>query len=278
MGIKTILVFCDTSPHCEGRLKVAIELARKHEAHLVGTFVRGQIVVPAYMEAGIGADLILLQEKRLDELEAKGKALFERVTNASGIACEWRATRGDVYEQAAMHARYADLVVMSQYDPKLRDPDIVPDLAEMVAMDSGRPVLVVPYIGAKGPLGDHVMVAWNSSREATRAVKDSIPFLKRAKQVTVLSVDPHGGAAGHGEQPGADVALYLARHGIKVTASQTMSDKVDAGDIILSRAADLNVDLIVMGAYGHSRLREMVIGGVTRKIMSSMTVPVLISH
>lgn len=278
MGIKTILTFCDTSPQMEARLKIACDLARQFEAHLVGTFVRGQIVVPAYMEAGVGADLILLQEKRLDDLQARTKALFEKVTGPSGLNCEWRATRGDIYEQATMHARYADLVLTGQFDPKLRDPDIVPDLAEMVALDAGRPVLVVPYIGITGRLGRHILVAWNASREATRAVKDALPFLKAAQQVTVLVIDPRGGAGGHGEQPGADIAAFLARHGVKVTASQTTSNKIDAGDVLLSRAADLNADMIVMGAYGHSRLREMVLGGVTRRIMGSMTVPVLISH
>ena len=278
MGIKTILTFCDTSPQTEVRLKIATELASGFGAHLIGTFVRGQIVVPAYMEAGVGVDLIMLQEKRLDELQSKGKALFDKVTGPSGLNCEWRATRGDIYEQATMHARYADLIVTGQYDPKLRDPDVVSDLAEMIALQAGRPVLVVPYIGVKQPVGQHILVAWNASREATRAVKDSLPFLKAAKQVTVLAIDPRGGAEGHGEQPGADIAGYLARHGVKVTASQTASDKVDPADVLLSRAADLNVDLIVMGAYGHSRLREMVLGGATRKVMQSMTVPVLVSH
>lgn len=279
MGYKTILVNCDTSPTTEKRIELASEIAQKNEAHLVGLFVRANVVLPAYMEAGIGPDLIVLQEKRGKEQSAAAKAIFERVAQRMGGSYEWRDTGGDVYDQTSMQARYSDLVVMGQFNPELDDPDIIPDLAETVMMDSGRPVLVLPYIGVKGKvMGGHVLVGWNVSREASRAVVDSLPFLKAASAVTVLAVNPKSGARGHGEQPGADVAQFLARHGVKVTASYTVADDIDAGDALLSRAADVNADMMVLGAYGHSRLREMVIGGVTRKVLGTMTVPVLFSH
>lgn len=279
MGYKTILVNCDSAPTNDKRIEAAAELARTNGAHLVGLFLRGNIVLPAYLEAGISPDLVALQEKRNKEMAAKGKATFEAICSRVGIGSEWRDQQGDVYELASMNARYADLVVMSQYDSKLADPDVIPDLPETVALRAGRPVLILPYIGFKGALmGGHVMVAWNASREATRAVSDALPFLKAAKAVTVLAVNPRAGARGHGEDPGADIALYLARHGVKVSASFTLSDDADPGDVILSRLADLSIDLLVMGAYGHSRLRELVMGGVTRKILSSMTAPVMMSH
>ncbi|MGE0152388.1 MAG: universal stress protein [Reyranellaceae bacterium] len=279
MAYKTILVNCDTAPTNDKRVETAAELARGTGAHLVGLFLRSNVVLPAYLEAGISPDLIALQEKRGKELAAKGKAAFDAICSRVGTASEWRDAQGDVYELGSMNARYADLVVMGQFDSSLTDPDIVPDLPETVALRAGRPVLILPYIPFRGPLmGGHVMVAWNASREATRAVSDALPFLQAAKTVTVLAVNPRAGARGHGEDPGADIALFLARHGVKVTSSFTISDDADPGDVVLSRMADLDVNLLVMGAYGHSRLREMVMGGVTRKILSSMTAPVLMSH
>ncbi len=145
-------------------------------------------------------------------------------------------------------------------------------------MTSGRPVLVVPYIGPGKSVATHVLVGWNASREATRAVNDAIPLLQRAKKVTVLAVDPEGGTEGHGEVPSADISLHLARHGIKVEAAQTVTGDIDVGDALLSRASDLGADLIVVGAYGHSRMREFILGGVTRHLLQHMTVPILISH
>lgn len=279
MAYKTILVNCDTAPTTPKRIELAADLAQQTGAHLVGLFVRANVVMPAYMEAGIGPELIVLQEKRGKEQAAKAKAVFDQITQRIGGSVEWREASGDVYDQTAMHSRYADLTVMGQYDSKLDDPDVIPDLAETVMMNSGRPVLLLPYIGVKGKLtGGHVLVGWNASREAGRAVHDALPFLKAASAVTVLVVNPKPGVKGHGEQPGADIAQFLARHGVKVTASQTVADDIDAGDAILSRVSDLNADMLVLGAYGHSRLRELVIGGVTRKVLATMTVPVLFSH
>jgi nucleotide-binding universal stress UspA family protein len=279
MAYKTILVHCDTAPTCNKRIETAAELASQCGAHLIGLFLRSNVVLPAYLEAGISPDLIAVQERRGKEMAAKAKAAFEEVVRRSGVIGEWREAQGDVYELAWLNARYADLTVMGQVDTKLADPDVVPDLPETVSLRAGRPVLILPHIGLRGPMiGGHVMLGWNAGREATRAVSDAMPFLQAAKAVTVLAVNPRSGARGHGEDPGADIALYLARHGVKVTASHTVAPEADPAEVLLSRMADLGVDMLVMGAYGHSRLRELVIGGVTRKIMNSMTAPVLMSH
>jgi nucleotide-binding universal stress UspA family protein len=174
-----------------------------------------------------------------------------------------------------LHARYADLVVVGQPDEKDAS-GVEPDFVGRLLLAAGRPVLVVPYAGSFADTGKRVLVAWNASREATRALTDSIPLLREAEAVHVIAFDP--AAAAHGEVPGADIGLYLARHGIKVTVSQQSAPDVDVGNQLLSRAADLNADLIVMGAWGHSRLQELVMGGVTQTILQSMTVPVLLSH
>ena len=147
-----------------------------------------------------------------------------------------------------------------------------------MVLSSGRPTLVVPYIGPTRTLAQSVTVAWDAGREAARAVNDALPFLERAQAVTVMVVNPRPGIGSHGEEPGADIALHLARHGIKVEAQHLEVRDMSVADAILSRAADQSIDLLVMGAYGHSRFREWVLGGATRQIFAQMTVPVLMSH
>ena len=122
------------------------------------------------------------------------------------------------------------------------------------------------------------MLCWNAIRVSARAASDALPMLREADKVIVLSVDPRSSADGHGAEPGADVAAWLARHGVKVTVQRDVAADADVGDVILSRAADHDVDLIVMGLYGHSRLREMVLGGASRTLLASMTVPLFMAH
>ena len=147
-------------------------------------------------------------------------------------------------------------------------------------MGAGRPVLAVPYAGKFDTIGKRIVIAWDARREAARAVADAVPLLEQAESVVTLSINPHGGAqAGtHGEIPGADIATHLARHGISVEAQQLVANDISVGDMLLSRLSDLTADLLVMGVYGHSRARELVLGGVTRHILNHMTVPVLLSH
>ena len=139
-------------------------------------------------------------------------------------------------------------------------------------------MLVIPYAGEFEGIGANVLVAWNASRESTRAVTDALPLLARAKSVAVLVVDPEEAGGKHGDSPGADIALHLARHGVNAKAYPTPSGGVEVGDVILSRASDIGADLIVMGAWGRSRARELVMGGATRSLLERMTVPVLLSH
>ncbi len=165
------------------------------------------------------------------------------------------------------------MVVLAQPD---HSGELESHIAEDVVLSSGRPALVVPYIGAAKTIGERVMVAWDASREAARAVHDALPVLERAKSAVVLVINPHRG--NHGAEPGADIALHLARHGVEVEAQHLEVNDLSVADALLSRLADNGIDLLVMGAYGHSRLRELVLGGVTRQIFQEMTVPVLMSH
>ncbi len=279
MTIKNILVHIDHAKAMPARVDYALRLAQSCDAHLTGLHCVTPIYLPGYVRAEMPEAVRRAQTDREAAERTADKAAFDRAVQAAGqgARAEWRAAEGDPLDALTLHGRYADLVVVGQTDPDAKR-DELGDLPGSLALELGRPVLAVPHSGRFDRIGDHVLVAWNASREATRAVNDALPLLAKAKKVTVLAINPRGGVFGHGAQPGADIALHLARHGVKAEAAQLTSDDLDPGDVILSRAADLGADLIVMGAYGRSRLREMVLGGVTRHMMRHMTVPVLLSH
>ncbi|MEW5881919.1 MAG: universal stress protein [Pseudomonadota bacterium] len=272
---KTLLVPVDPRPRSLRSLEIAGKIADRWDSHVIGLYVKPSMYLPAGVEAG-AETLAELQRRTLAELVAEARARFDAGVKAAGITrSEFRADEGDIAEVVALHARYADLVIVNQTDP---EADTRTNFADAVLMWVGRPVLVVPYTGQFKTLGERVLVAWNASREAARAVTDALPFLQRAQQVVVLSIAGKRTTSEFGGTPGADVAVYLARHGVKTEVAPTVAADVDAGEEILSRAFDYGADLIVMGAYGHSRAREIVLGGATRTVLKSMTVPVLMSH
>jgi nucleotide-binding universal stress UspA family protein len=199
---------------------------------------------------------------------------------AAGLPGESRIVRTldlDAADVFIQHARHADLTILSQADPEEMSA-LRGQFTADVLMGSGRPAIVIPYIGPAPTLGQRILIAWDGGREATRAVNDALPLLKRAQAVTVLSVNPDVSSNGDRRDPGADISLHLARHGVNVTAARTVAREISVGDVILADIADNGIDLLVMGAYGHSRLRELVLGGVTRHLLEHMTAPVLMSH
>src|SRR6185437_11051024 len=203
------------------------------------------------------------------------RAGFDDATRRAGIASEWRALEGDPAELAIHEARYADLIILGQSDPD--EPLSRADIPGAVLLGAGRPVLVIPFIGSE-TIGRNVLVAWRTTREAARAVNDALPFLTAADSVTVLTINPERDGDGQPDRSTAEIARHLARHGIEAEASHIDAADIEVGEALLSRAADLDSDLIVMGGYGHSRLREFALGGTTRTLLQHMTVPVLLSH
>jgi nucleotide-binding universal stress UspA family protein len=278
MSFKTILVHCDASPKLSQRLDVAVDLAQRHDAHLVGVHVQAPFDFPAFTDGLMPmGDIFATYEAAAKADHDAAKAAFEKAIKGSHLPAEWRLVNGYVEDELAVHARYADLLVVGQTDPDA--VSMTPtDLPETVALSSGRPTLVVPHIGVTAKPGKTVMLCWNASRESARAASDALPFLAAAEKVVLLVVDPKSSAGGHGPEPGADVATWLARHGVKATVQRDVAADADVGGVILSRAADHGVDLIVMGLYGHSRLREVILGGASRSLLSSMTAPVLMAH
>ncbi|WP_395711204.1 universal stress protein [Reyranella sp.] len=280
MTYKTILVHCDAGRGAPARLELAASLAERHQAHLVGLHARPPFE-PAVDGTGTFAMDLLFRdhEEALAASEAASAKAFAAAVKGKPIASEWRSAGGHADGLLPVHARYADLTVVGQDDPEpsagLPPPS---NLTESVAFGAGRAALVVPFIGASKSVGRNVLLCWNASREAARAAAEAMPFLQAAETVTVLIVDPRATAAGHGSEPGADVALWLSRHDVKVMVQRDVAADADVGGVILSRAMDHGCDLIVMGIYGHSRLRELVLGGASRTLLASMTVPVLMAH
>ena len=276
MSYKTILVHIDPGRRCAVRVEVAIRLARQHDAHLVALHAIAPFEPSGYVLAEMGSAVIEAQKHAATAELARTEGEFSKQASAAGLRnIEWRTAIDDPVDAMTLHARYADLVVIGQTDASERS-NIAGDFPERLVLAAGRPVLILPSFGSFGTIGKRILVAWNPSREATRAVTDAIPLLRLAHNVHVMAINPLRGE--HGSVPGADIGLYLARHGVRVEVKVDNGAEIDVGNELLSRAADLDADLIVMGGYGHSRLKEWVLGGATRTVLESMTVPVLMSH
>jgi len=275
MALKDLLVHVHSEAFSGATVDAAIALAARHDAHLVGLGVRAPADMPTYAEARLPDSVIDILNEREDTRLADAEAMFVSRAKHAGRddRSEWREDSGLPAQTLSLHARYADLVVTAQSQPDSSDRRFI-DLTEDVLIASGRPVLVIPAIGAKAPIGNMVAVAWNGSREAARALADAMPLLDKAKSVEIfIAGDPE-----LGDLPGADIAAHLARHGMKVDVYRSPGSEVSVGDALLNRVAETGADLIVMGGYGRSRFREFILGGVTRHILQHMTVPVLMSH
>ncbi len=277
--LRDVVVYVDGRVENTGTLEFAAALAFEHGAHLIGVFIQPELALsPAdTFVRGKGIEgVISAQLARLSGIEADRRALFESVARRHGIRAEWRLVPCADSGESAVHARYGDLAVVARQDPA--DQQVGSrGLVESLVLTSGRPTIVLPprYTATRI---HRILVGWNAGREATRAVADALPLLVRADTVEVLVVDRNGHFVGHGEEPGADLARHLARHGVQVEVRRLSSGGEDVGRLLLSRAAAFGADLIVMGAYGHSHLSKWIFGGVTRTVLREAKLPVLISR
>lgn len=255
----------------------AISIARDFSANLAGIAFNYEPTFPGAFINGVATGII--EEQRVENRNAAAIAIerFDEVSRQAGISSESHVVDGSFGAAAVQFgqmARRFNLSVVAQSKPGKGTPEDL--LIEGALFESGRPVVIVPYIQKAALKLDRVLVCWDGSRSAARAAADALPFLERAKNVTVLTVLNNDSRL---EEPmGADIAGHLARHCRKVEARQDVFDGLDVANAILSCAADSASDLIVMGGHGHSRLREFVLGGVTRGMLGAMTVPTLMSH
>ncbi|GJH10524.1 universal stress protein [Caballeronia novacaledonica] len=275
MSYKTILVHLDTSVRAHPRLETALQLARQFDAYVIGLF---SVFEPNARAFNVMAGTAAYYEARTAVRREQAGALerlFHAELNRAGVSGEWLAPAEPADHAVPHHARCADLVIAGQDDPGDPESYIGDGFRENLILSAGRPVLLMPCTGFFPSIGRFPMIAWDGGREAARAVHDALPLLKAAGRATIVRVDEKADE----RIADADIAACIARHGVEVDiVSGASGADASAGDILLSRAADLGADLVVMGGYGHARWRELVLGGATRTFLQSMTVPVLMSH
>ena len=276
--LKDILVHVDGDKPAERRVEAAAVLAEAAEGHLIGLHVTSAVGELPWVEGYASEMMVRYATERAEAERDRARTLFERLTAGRAFGREWRETVGLADRTVTLHGRYADLIVLGQSDPAAAPFGASPGVAEHVPLSAGRPCLILPYAGHFPTLGRRVLVAWDGGREAARAVADALPLLRRAQQVTIVTIGDRVQGGGAADQSAAALAAHLARHGMAVTVRNDGGGTIAVPDLLLSLAADLSTDLLVMGAYGHNRLRELIMGGVTRAILDHMTLPVLMSH
>jgi nucleotide-binding universal stress UspA family protein len=280
VNYRSLLVYLDNSPACETRSRLAMQLARDRDCHLVGLAPTGLIETlqaPAVEKAtteysALAWDALRDQAERAtqrfrDQCQADGVKSFEVVIDENQHS-------SSIIE----HAHCSDLTLLSQAEPGSMGLRQAQDMVEQVVLYSPRPTLVVPRTGSFTRIGQRVLVAWDDSREAARAVADALPLLCQAAHVEVVQWHEPGQALSPKTQPRLEAFhRWLLWHGV-AAEPHVETSTTDIASAILSRSADARADLIVMGAYGHSRWSERVMGGATRGLLGSMTVPLLMSH
>jgi nucleotide-binding universal stress UspA family protein len=280
MVYKTVLVSLNEIDRLTGLIEFSAELAAAYSAHIVGLYViPGPAVYPALGPYAV-PELIDVFTKYFAEQSKNVRDKFEHVMSQNGLSFEWleiRATVPEVSRTVSEVGRIADLVIVSEID-RQADIGVEVEFVANVVMDVGRPVFILPRRARNKFKIDQIVCGYNGSKEAARAIHDALPLLKQAADVRLIWVDPSKSYGAAGTLPGTDMAESLARHDVKVTAESMPTTGLDAAEALLTRARDLDAGMVVMGAYGHSRLREYVLGGATRTALSTMSVPLLMSH
>ncbi len=279
MEIKNILLHLDHSSGCSNRLDIAFALARENDASISGLFVVPDYVVPSYVEAQISVDLITdVTEKAIARAEEALVGYRQRAADA-GVEMKADVVEGQVIPILREHTKYTDLLLLGQDNPE--DPDNASyGLADALLFEGACACMVVPHSGKLEVPGKRILLTWNASRESARALREALSMLQRAETVVVLSSEPDDGdtEVARGHPHAQELARFLESHGIEAVSSGIADVDLSPSDAILGQAADMNADLIVMGAYGHTRLREIILGGVTRDLLKQSPIPLLLAH
>jgi nucleotide-binding universal stress UspA family protein len=280
---KTVTVFLDAGPSGNKRAAHAVALAQRWDAHLVGVHVvfTSEALHPrdSYAIGERAIKRVIAHEKKVraddEEVASRVGKQFVDLCSRSDVSCEFRGISStQPAEDAILNALHSDLVIVGHSQPNGLPSDVS---LETIFLASGVPLVVLPNAWHGKTIGDKVLIAWNASREVRRAVSDAMSFLVAAKAVTVLLVDP-GKRDRHNEEPGADIALQLARHGARVDVDRVTSSGASIAQVILGYAVESRSDLLVFGAYSHARLRQRLLGGTARTLLAQMPLPVLVSR
>lgn len=279
MSYNTILAVLRGENDLDRVVKCAVSLAGRHESHLIGLHAEPTVNI-SYAAPMEIPDTTVLEagQAQIHERFAKIRDGFVNRCKAEGISYDWRPIKsmsGDSAISAVSSARCSDLIVIQQESPGHEDDY---DDLETLVFDSGRPVLFVPYIATEAKPIRNALVAWNDTRESARAAFDALPLLKTAETVEILTVDARNTADQSALTAGAEIATALTRHGVKVTLNSQTSSGIPVAAVIENRVSDMQADLLVMGAFSHSRLREFLFGGVTDTVLKSMPCLTLMSR
>ena len=277
--LRDVVAFIDGRPDNAGVAELAGTIACDHQAHLTAVFIAPERPLNPHDALVIGdavQQLVAEEEAWRTQTEAASRRQLEVVAGSFGIEAEWRVIPRFSNYDATVHARYGDVAIVARSEAG-EEHWGDHELLDALILSSGRPIVVLPP-RCHATRIRRVLVGWNAGREAARAVADSLPLLIKAEAVLVLAVDAEPGRGGHGQEPGADVACHLARHGAQVDVRRLSSNGDDVARLILAQADAFRADLVVMGAYGRSRLAEHVFGGVTRTMLRDAALPVLLSH
>jgi nucleotide-binding universal stress UspA family protein len=276
-ALKRILVHVGRDRGADRRIEVAVNLASKFSGKITGIYVARPILPPAIVMGAL-PPTFLADEAILNEQDAEvAKRCYLDHVVRHGLDGGWHYIREASVQGFCRISRYMDLAIVGQPDPEVPE-ELLAIRPEELVLGSGRPTLVVPYIGGSSSPGQRIVIAWDESREAARAVADALPLLMQAREVWIVSIGAKVQSAGGQANVGEELRRFLADHDIVARAERLYPDESSEADVLLSRIADLGADLLVMGCYGHARLRELVLGGLTREILRHMTVPVLMSH
>jgi nucleotide-binding universal stress UspA family protein len=281
MTFKNIAVLLDPTPEAENRAACAAAIARRSNAHLIGIHVvsaqRPQHRTDYYVRGGQAvSDMIASLDAEDEATSGMVRRRFDAIVSEYDLHAEFRIDRRVASDELlVLNSLHSDLVVVGQRELQELGDHMSPD---RLLLGCGSPVLAIPDGWKSKGVGNRVLIGWNASREAHRAVTDALPFLLAAESVTVLVVNPDHETGRHGEEPGADIALHLARHGVRVDVVQMLSGDQSAADVMLSYANTHRIDLIVVGAYSHARSAEVIFGGVTRTLLKESTIPVMLSQ
>ncbi|NYZ12054.1 universal stress protein [Azospirillum sp. RWY-5-1] len=275
MPIKTILLHMANDERHGARIETAVALAKRFDAFVEVLYIASPVTMPAAV-TGRGASYAFLAEataiahEKAEEVEREVRAALK------DCSYSWTVEEGDHVEQLAARAVYADLAIVTQSHPAHLEDRVLLQVPDRLPLEVPCPTLVLPYDQpATAGFGKHIVVAWKNVREASLAVRNAMTFLTAADRVTVLTLEPPGG---RGEDQARDIMVFLERHGVRTHHQAQLHRDGDVGEAILDGARQVGADMLVMGCYGHSRLREMVLGGATRTILRTMHIPALMSH
>lgn len=281
MSYKTVLVHVDNSMNASRRYQLAAAIAESQNAHLTGVAATGVSRFIQSPGSGVAdAETVKYLVAPVERYRQKARDALQGFTSSmrdKQVPHEELLVDDEPYDALKLLSRYSDLIVVGQSnsdDPAMTN---MLDFPEYIALNSGRPVLIVPYKGKERTQIDRVVIAWDASLSAARAVADAVPLLQKATQVTVAIFNPASKPDVVSQLPGADIALYLGRHGITAEVTQEKTP-LDIGEALLRTASEKHADLLVMGCYGHTRFREILLGGVTRSMLEKASIPVLVAH